>query len=130
LLLIHKKCFEIQSKGLFFIFAITHGKKFSACKFSSCKAFSIQVRFRFGMWRLPACKGLGFPGRDAFFSGLNDIKQLIFFVCFFFCLDAKETKNQGKPDRSARFSRPARGISLFDRLKRKDGYFIRRSGGR
>jgi len=24
--------------------------------------------------------------------------------CFFFCLDAKETKNQGKPDRSARFS--------------------------
>ena len=28
--------------------------------------------------------------------------------CLFFCLDTKETKNQGKPDRSARFSGLAR----------------------
>jgi hypothetical protein len=35
----------------------------------------------------------------------------LFTFCFFFCLDAKETKDQGKPDRSARFSVPARGIS-------------------
>jgi len=33
--------------------------------------------------------------------------------CFFFCLDAKETKNQGKPDRSAHFSGPTRGKSLY-----------------
>ena len=32
--------------------------------------------------------------------------------CSFFCLDAKETKDQGKPDRSARFSLPSLGKSL------------------
>jgi hypothetical protein len=35
----------------------------------------------------------------------------LFTFFFFFCLDAKETKDQGKPDRSARFSVPARDIS-------------------
>jgi hypothetical protein len=41
----------------------------------------------------------------------NRVWMSLFTFCFFFCLDAKETKNQGKPDRSARFSVPARGIS-------------------
>jgi hypothetical protein len=40
-----------------------------------------------------------------------DLQKLQFF-CFFFCLDAKETKNQGQPDRSARLS-SQRGKSRF-----------------
>jgi hypothetical protein len=54
----------------------------------------IRRSFRFLMGRLP-----------------NRLWMSLFTFCFFFCLDAKETKDQGKPDRSARFSVPARGIS-------------------
>jgi hypothetical protein len=47
-----------------------------------------------------------------------DLQKLQFF-CFFFCLDAKETKNQGQPDRSARLSRlraAKAGLYLFDKM--------------
>ena len=39
---------------------------------------------------------------QSFGRGFRGRKQL--FFCLFFCLDAKETKNQGQPDRSARLS--------------------------
>jgi len=35
-----------------------------------------------------------------------------FLICFFFCLDAKETKNQGQPEWLRPFVRPAPRGSL------------------
>jgi hypothetical protein len=46
----------------------------------------------------------------------------------FFCLDTKETKNQGKPDCSARFSRPARGKSRWIDIKEGVVVLFRRCG--
>ena len=48
--------------------------------------------------------------------------------CFFFCLDAKETKNQGKHHRSAGFSLPARGKSRWIIYKGRCGYFVMQAG--
>ena len=46
---------------------------------------------------------------------------MVVYKCFFFffCLDAKETKNQGQPDRSARLSRPTPPRSLVN-----SGFFL------
>ena len=56
-----------------------------------------------------------------------ELEEGVCFFCFFFCLDAKETKNQGQPDRAARLS----GLRRRNAVVNSRAFFmVRKAGGR